>query len=287
MQLRTLGLTLLALVAFAANSILCRLALRHALIDPVAFTGIRLVSGALILAPALSRNRAVWWPLRLRMARPAFALFGYAIAFSLAYVSLSAGTGALILFAMVQTSMIGISVARGTRPGVLEWAGLLIAFGGLVYLVAPGLSAPPLGAALLMAGAGVAWGVYSVLGRGEGDPVAVTARNFALSVPLVAVLAALSFMRPAAAHLSLNGVLLAAISGAITSGLGYVAWYAALKGLPAMGASIVQLAVPIVAALGGILFLDESFTLRLALASVAILGGIFLAIWSSARAAMA
>jgi len=280
--LRIIILTLLALGAFAANSILCRLALLHGYIDPVAFTQIRLVAGALILFPAMVRDRSSWWPLRPAMVRPALALFLYATGFSLAYVSLSAGTGALILFAAVQVSMIALSVLRGARPGLAEWIGFSIAFGGLVYLVAPGLSAPPLGAALLMAGAGVAWGIYSVLGRNESDPIAATARNFVFTVPLAVLL---TFASPAVVHVSMNGILLAAASGAITSGLGYVAWYAALKGLPAMAASVVQLAVSPIAALGGILFLSEIFTLRLGVASVAILGGIFLAIWSGARGA--
>ncbi len=188
MSLRTLLLTALALVAFAGNSVLCRLALRAELIDPVAFTQLRLAAGALALAPFLLARRARIMPLRARDAWPAVALFAYAVAFSLAYVSLDAGAGALILFGSVQIAMIGIGAARGARPSALEWSGLAIAFAGLVYLTSPGLAAPPPEAALLMAAAGIAWGVYSILGRGAADPVAATARNFALTTPLVALL---------------------------------------------------------------------------------------------------
>ncbi len=180
--------------------------------------------------------------------------------------------------------MIGISVARGSRPGVIEWLGCAVAFAGLVYLVLPGLAAPPLGSALLMAAAGASWGVYSVLGRGEGDPVLATARNFVFTLPFVLLL---FFVRPAHAAHSLEGVTLAVVSGAITSGLGYVVWYAAQKNLAQMTAAIVQLTVPVIAAIAGILFLSESFSLRLAIAAVAILGGILLTTWAGRAARLA
>ncbi len=188
MQIHTALLTLLTLVAFAANSVLCRMALKQELIDPVAFTQIRLLSGALVLLPFLIRRRRFVLPLRSGDWRPALALFVYAIAFSLAYVALDAGMGALILFAMVQTSMIGLGIVIGARPGLLEWVGLAFAFAGLVYLFAPGLSAPPAMGALLMAIAGIAWGVYSILGKTEADPIASTARNFVLTIPLALLL---------------------------------------------------------------------------------------------------
>jgi drug/metabolite transporter (DMT)-like permease len=275
MTWRTLGLTALALVAFAANSVLCRMALRAELIDPVAFTQLRLASGAVALAPFLIARRAAAEPLRLRDAGPALALFGYAIAFSLAYLALEAGAGALILFGSVQIAMIGIGAARGVRPSLREWAGLAIAFAGLVCLTAPGLGAPPLWAALLMAAAGAAWGVYSLLGRGEADPVLATARNFALTVPLAA---ALMLAGPEWSAAQPAGIALAVASGAVTSGLGYVVWYAALRGLTPASASIVQLATPVIAALGGVALLGEALTLRLALASALVLGGVYLTV---------
>lgn len=272
---RTLPLTLAALLAFAANSILCRTALGEGLIDPVSFTQIRLFSGAAALLPFFWARRAAVWPPRRTDWRPALALFVYAIGFSLAYIALDAGTGALILFATVQVSMIGLGIAAGDRPGPLEWAGLAVAVAGLVWLLFPGLHAPPLWAAALMGLAGAAWGVYSLLGRGESDPVAGTARNFLFTVPLVL---ALFVAGPSWAEADLAGVALAVTSGALTSGLGYVIWYAALPGLTPMSASVVQLAVPAVAAAGGILLLGEMLTLRLAVATALILGGIYVTV---------
>ncbi len=262
--------TAVTLVAFAANSLLCRMALAPALIDPVAFTAIRLASGTAILLPL-----SVWIakPRRPRLGswRSSVALFGYAIAFSLAYVSLETGTGALILFGAVQVTMIGVGLWRGERPRVGEWLGLIVAAGGLVYLVLPGVTAPdPLGAALMML-SGVAWGVYSLRGKASGAPVAATAGNFARTLPFAA--AALLVGAPML-HATGRGVTLAVVSGAITSGLGYVVWYAALRGLSATRAAIVQLAVPLLAAIGGILVLAEEPTARLAVASVLILGGV-------------
>jgi drug/metabolite transporter (DMT)-like permease len=282
MSLRTALLTLLALIAFAANSILCRMALRHGLIDPVAFTQLRLVAGALALSPLLILQRGAWWPRRAGAWRPALALFIYAFGFSLAYVALSAGTGALILFAMVQLTMIGLGIARGLRPALLEWTGLAIALGGLAYLLAPGLTAPPIAAAALMAGAGVAWGIYSVLGKSEADPATATARNFALTAPLAAILFVAS---PQWAHATPAGIALAVASGALTSGLGYIVWYRALKGLSTMHASIVQIASPVLVGIGGIVFLSEAFTLRFGAAAVLILGGIMLTIWAGGQSA--
>jgi drug/metabolite transporter (DMT)-like permease len=273
---RTLLLTAVTLVAFAANSVLCRIALKAELIDPIAFTQLRLGAGALALLPFLIASGRARVPGFMRTGwRPALVLFVYAIPFSLAYVALDAGVGALILFGSVQIAMLGIGALGGARPSLREWVGLAIAFGGLVWLAAPGLAAPPLWAALSMAAAGVAWGVYSILGRGEADPVAATARNFLLTTPLLALLfLAGSAWREAAPA----GIALAIVSGALTSGLGYVIWYAALRGLAPASASIVQLAVPVIAALGGVAFLAESFSVRLSTATVLVLGGVLLAL---------
>jgi len=267
--------TAAAMVAFAANSVLCRLALGHATIDAASFTTVRLVSGALTLlalASTLHRGREIaprgGWP-------AAGALFGYAIAFSFAYLSLSAGTGALILFGAVQLTMILAALRAGERPGALQWLGFACAVAGLVYLVAPGVTAPsPLGA-LLMAFAGACWGVYSLLGRGGANPMLDTTANFLRAAPLAVVASAIAF---AHMHVSSTGLLLAIASGALSSGLGYVIWYAALRGLTATRAAIVQLVVPLLAALGGVVFLGEEFTARLAIAGVLILGGVALAI---------
>jgi drug/metabolite transporter (DMT)-like permease len=272
---RTIALTALALVAFAGNSILCRMALKADLIDPLAFTQLRFLAGALALAPFLllriARDRT-----RPKLAwRPAAALLLYAPTFSLAYVALDAGAGALILFGTVQIVMIGLGAAAGARPSALEWAGLAIAFAGLVYLASPGLSAPPLGPAVLMAAAGVGWGLYSHFGRGSADPVGATAMNFALVVPPLALLLLVPGLWSDATP---AGLALAIASGAVTSGLGYVIWYAALRGLTAASASIVQLSVPVIAALGGVALLDESLTPRLAAATVLVLGGVGLAL---------
>jgi drug/metabolite transporter (DMT)-like permease len=264
---RTLALTALAMTAFAGNSLLCRLALQHTAIDPASFTAVRLVSGALVL----------WALVRWRGQRPAgdwrsaAALFVYAAAFSYAYLSLSAGTGALLLFGAVQATMLGWGLWRGQRLRLGQTAGLVLAMGGLVALLWPGVTAPPPMGALLMLAAGVAWGVYSLRGRGAGDPTAVTAGNFVraavLAVPLA--LAALPWAQVDAA-----GLLWALCSGAVTSGLGYAVWYTALKGLHPTSSASVQLSVPVLTALGGVAFLSEPLTLHLSLCSAAILGGI-------------
>jgi len=270
---RTALLTLAALVAFAANSVLTRRALGAAAIDPARFAAIRLGSGAAML-------------LTLRLITPGraavpsdplqpLALLAYAVAFTNAYVALPAGTGALLLFGSVQAMMVAGAVARHQRFGTFEIAGLLLALGGLAWLVAPGIAAPPPAQALLMCGAGVAWGVYTLRGRDTRDPLGTTTRNFALAVPPAVVVAALAFRQ---LHVSPAGAALAAASGAITSGLGYVLWFAALRGLTAIRAAVVQLAVPLLAAAGGVALLGEHVTTRLALSAVLILGGIALAI---------
>ena len=273
--------TVVALVAFASNSILCRLALGSRLIDPASFTTVRIVSGAAVLAAlaAFSRSRRTRTPTRAGWRSAAY-LFAYAIAFSFSYTSLGASTGALILFPSVQMTMLAAALRAGERPRPLEWLGLSVALAGLVYLVLPGLQAPsPVGAAL-MALAGVAWGLYSLRGRGSPDPLGDTARNFICAVPFALLASVIAMSR---AHQSADGLALAVVSGAISSGLGYVIWYAALRGLTATRAATVQLAVPIIAAVGGIVFLAEVLTTRLLVAGILILGGVGVALAARRR----
>jgi drug/metabolite transporter (DMT)-like permease len=261
------------MIAFAGNSLLCRAALKHTGIDAASFTTIRLASGAVVLWLAARTRRGThagggnWLS--------AFALFAYAAGFSFAYVNLPAATGALLLFGAVQATMIGHGIRGGERLLRPQVAGLLLAFGGLVGLLLPGLSAPPLYGSILMLGAGVAWGIYSLRGKGTGDPTHVTAGNFLRAVPIAA---ALSLTRLNAASLDSAGFWYAVSSGALASGIGYAIWYSALPLLKSTHAATVQLSVPVIAALGGIVFLGEPVTLRLVLASVAVLGGIALVI---------
>jgi len=282
---RTLALTALAMTAFAGNSLLCRIALKHTSLDAASFTSIRLLSGALVLWLVARRWRSAQsgagsWP-------SALALFAYAAGFSFAYVSLPAATGALLLFGAVQATMIGYGLWKGERFRPLQLAGLALAFGGIVGLLLPGLSAPPLAGALLMLGAGVAWGVYSLRGKGAGDPTRVTAGNFLRAVPLALALSLSMLILQGGASLDAAGVGYAVASGALTSGLGYALWYAVLPALKATTAATVQLSVPVLAALGGIAFLGEPVTLRLAMASAAILGGIALVVLQRQIAASA
>ncbi len=277
---RTLAfsLTLLAMIAFAGNSLLCRLALKSTTIDAASFTSIRIVTGAL----------ALWLIVRLRGETrgaagswaSAFALFVYAACFSYAYISLPAATGALLLFGAVQVTMIGYGLWTGERLGLRQSAGLTCASSGLVFLMLPGLVspdtiAPPLLSSVLMLSAGVAWGVYSLRGKGVVDPTGATMGNFLRAVPLAAALSATAFPW---ISLDRDGVCYAIASGALTSGIGYAIWYTALRGLKATSAAAVQLSVPVFAAIGGIVFLGEAISLRLMVASTAILGGIALVI---------
>jgi drug/metabolite transporter (DMT)-like permease len=270
---RTLSLTLLAMIAFAGNSLLCRFALRFTAIDPASFTAIRIVSGALALA-VLMRLRTSGlsasgnWP-------SAFALFAYAAAFSWAYVGLPAATGALLLFGSVQASMIGAGLIRGERLNGLRLLGFAIAVLGLVALLLPGISAPPVAGSLLMLVAGAAWAVYSLRGAGAADASAVTAGNFARAAVLAT---GLGLVMLPWASVDRAGVVYAIVSGALTSGLGYVVWYVALRGLNTIEAATVQLSVPVVAAVGGILFIGEPVTLRIVLCGAAILGGVALVV---------
>ena len=270
---RIIALTSLAMVAFAGNSLLCRVALKQTSIDAASFTTIRLISGAVML----------WLLVRLSRGShagggnwlSAFALFVYAAGFSFAYVNLPAATGALLLFSAVQATMIAYGVWMGERLLGLQLVGLLFAFGGLVGLLLPGLSAPPLYGSILMLSAGVAWSIYSLRGKGAGDPTKVTAGNFLRAVPVAAAMSVVMFN---GTSLDTAGFWYAVSSGALASGIGYAIWYTALPALKATSAATVQLSVPVIAALGGIGFLGEPITLRLVLASVAILGGIALVI---------
>jgi len=273
LQARVLALTSFAMMAFAGNSLLCREALRHTSIDAASFTSIRLVSGALMLWLAArmrggARSGAGNW-------LSALALFAYAAGFSFAYTSLSAGTGALLLFGAVQTTMISHGIFKGERFSRLQFIGFALALTGLIALLLPGLAAPPLFGSMLMLAAGIAWGIYSLRGRAGGDPTLTTAGNFLRAVPMALLLSLLTLT---GAPLDPAGVAYAIASGALASGIGYAIWYTVLPALKATSAATVQLSVPVIAALGGVVFLGETVSLRLALASIAILGGIALVI---------
>jgi drug/metabolite transporter (DMT)-like permease len=279
--MQTAIFTTVAMFAFAANSLLCRFALQRREIDPISFAAIRLVSGAIILAVIVR--------LRPERSSPSHAdwlaasmLFAYVAFFSFAYLTLPAGTGALILFGAVQLTMLSVGLRSGEKFGYAAWLGLALAVAGLFYLVSPGIAAPPLLGAALMAIAGVAWGVYSLRGRSLTDPLAATAGNFARAA-LLAPLLSLLFIVNARAYADAAGVVLGIASGALTSGIGYVIWYAALRKLSAMRAATVQLSVPLIAAFGGVVFLSEAITPRLTVASTAILGGIAMAMTSRSR----
>ena len=270
----------LAMLAFAGNSLLCRMALKHTSIDPTSFTLVRLVSGAIMLLLVVRLKRGVVTPANSGNWWSAAALFAYAACFSWAYVSMSAATGALLLFGAVQATMIGYGVARGERLSLPQTAGFALALCGLVVLMLPGLATPSLLSSLSMLSAGAAWGVYSLRGkllqsRGASNPTLMTAGNFARTVPMALALSLL--MLP---HLAwdLAGLGYAVMSGAVASGLGYAIWYQVLPALKATQAATVQLSVPVIAALGGVAFLGETLSLTMLLASVAILGGIALVI---------
>ena len=271
----TTGLTVLVLVAFAANSLLCRLALAEPNIDPASYTAVRLITGAVTLWIVAVFRRDGSFGKSGGSWTSAAMLFLYSVTFSFAYISLSTGTGALILFAAVQITMIAVGLYTGERPEILEWLGLFIAVSGLIYLVSPGITAPSILGSVLMATAGIAWGVYSLRGRGASDPVAATTDNFLHTVPL-AVAVVLLWLPTLT--ITPMGFLWAALSGSITSGVGYVLWYAALPHLTATRAATVQLAVPVLATLAGVVVLSEAISLRLVISAVAILGGVALAV---------
>jgi len=266
-------MTLVAMIAFAGNSLLCRAALKQTTIDAASFTFIRIFSGAAALWFIMKMRNTAWkeagnWP-------SALALFVYAAAFSFAYNSLSAGTGALLLFGAVQATMILWGLRKGEWLRAGQLVGLAVAVSGLVVLLFPGLSAPPLAGSILMLGAGVAWGIYSLRGKAEKNAASATAGNFLRAVPFAAIV---SIILLPSARLDRTGIGYAVLSGAIASGLGYVIWYTALSGLRATSAATVQLSVPVLAATGGILLLGEPITLRYVLASIAVLGGIALVV---------
>lgn len=273
---RSLVLTALAMVAFAANSVFCRVALREGAIDAASFTAVRLVSAAVMLGLILLlRDRQLKAMVRHGNHGSALALFAYAAGFSLAYVALATGTGALLLFGAVQATMIGVGLFQGERLAPVQWLGLISALSGLVALMLPGATAPPLTAAILMLVAGAAWGVYSLRGKGAADATAETAGNFLRALIWLLPLALFAWPGQWPQGLAL---VYAVLSGALASGAGYAIWYLALQGLASATAATVQLSVPVLAALAGVFWLDERLSLRLVLASLAILGGIALVI---------
>lgn len=262
------------MVAFASNSLLCRMALGPAAIDAASFTTIRIVAGALCLGlitrltrSGTSATHGSWMS--------AVILIVYAVPFSYAYGLLTAGTGALILFGTVQVTMVLAGLLGGERPHARQWLGLVLALAGLVYLLLPGLAAPSLAGAGLMTIAGVFWGLYSIQGRGAVDPLVMNASTFVRTIPMTLIV---SLLASQSRHIELRGVMAATVSGAVTSGLGYVVWYGALQGLSATRAALVQLLVPVIAVVGGLVFLDESLSFRLVLAAAIVIGGIALAL---------
>jgi drug/metabolite transporter (DMT)-like permease len=286
---KSFALVALAMLAFAGNSLLCRVALKGGAMDAASFTGVRLVSGAItLLALVCLQQRRAAQSITMRTLPgdgwSALALFVYAAAFSFAYLSMTAATGALLLFGAVQATMIAWGLYRGERLQTLQLAGFALAVAGLVVLMLPGLATPGLSGSVAMLGAGVAWGAYSLLGRrkqtaASANPTAVTAGNFARTVPMALVLSLVALPQ---SHLSGMGVVYAVASGALTSGVGYAVWYRVLPTLQATHAATVQLSVPVIAALGGIVLLGEAATATTALSACAILGGIGLVIWNRA-----
>lgn len=271
---RLIALTGLAMLAFAGNSLLCRAALRHTPIDAATFTTVRLVAGATALWLLVALRRKQAWQAGNWLS--ALALFVYAAGFSYAYISLPAATGALLLFGAVQATMIGHAWLKGERLAPAQRGGTVLALGGMAGLLLPGVSAPPVAGAALMLAAGVAWGIYSLRGRGGGNPIEITAGNFLRAVPVALLLSAATLNH---ATWDAEGLGYAVASGALASGMGYALWYTALPALRGAQAATVQLSVPVLAAFGAVVLLGEPLTLRLVLASVAVLGGIGLVVW--------
>lgn len=296
MNFRLIIGTVTAMLAFAGNSVLCRLALEQFTIDPASFTLIRLLSGAIVLTILLLSVPKLMLPEQPLSADGAansnevhankcfrlfslkqstwlggLSLFAYAACFSFAYISLPTGTGALILFAMVQITMLSYALVKGSRFSVAQWFGFAMALVGLVYLFLPGLSAPPLLGATLMGIAGIAWGVYSILGKRVANPTQSTTENF-IRASIITLLLSLIFINDIS--ISLQGAVLAIASGALTSGIGYAIWYAVLPFLKAASSASLQLTVPVIATIGGMVWLGEEISIRLALASISILGGV-------------
>lgn len=273
-NIQTVGYTIAALIAFAANSVLCRIALKDDAIDASSFTAIRLLSGVLMFFilfrfkaksfPSISEKKGGHW-------KTGFMLFLYAITFSFAYISLDTGTGALVLFGAVQLTMIITSIVKGNKLHVSEWLGIVISFSGLAYLVYPTLTTPSFSGFVLMGLSGIAWGIYTLSGRGSVDPMGDSALNFKYTIPLVLCLIAITFPMM---EISFYGVVLAILSGAFASALGYTIWYVALGGLSEIEAAVVQLSVPVIAAIGGVIFVSESIDFRPVIACLLVLGGI-------------
>jgi drug/metabolite transporter (DMT)-like permease len=265
----------MALIAFAANSVLCRKALGSGAIDASSFTVIRLLSGTVVLLIITGATRNTTGTTSKGSWIASFMLFLYAITFSYAYISLDTGTGALILFGSVQITMILMSHISGTRLHITEWAGVIVAFTGFIYLILPGVSTPSAAGFLLMTVAGIAWGIYTLRGRGSSSPLMDTAYNFLRTTPLVLLLA---ICTPGHINYSTEGIVLALISGGVTSGIGYAIWYYALGGLSSTQAAVLQLSVPVIAAFGGVIFVSEAITLRLSVSATLVLGGILMVV---------
>lgn len=271
----TIVLTGLALIAFAANSVLCRLALGEQAIDASSFTVIRLLSGAVVLLAILRVNNNKTATQAKGSWSSSLMLFLYALTFSFAYITLDTGTGALILFGSVQITMILLSIISGQRLHTAEWVGVSLSFVGFVYLILPGVTTPSINGFMLMAVAGVSWGIYTLKGRNSANPLMDTAYNFLRTIPFVTILAVLAIKQ---VHYSPFGILYAVLSGAIASGIGYAIWYRALAGLSTTQAAVVQLLVPVIAAFGGVVFVSEAVTLRLIISAILVLGGIFIVV---------
>jgi drug/metabolite transporter (DMT)-like permease len=280
-------LGLIALVAFAANSVLCRIALHTTSIDPATFTTIRIISAAVFLsllvllrsvqasssANSLTKQQSLRYLWQQGTWSGMLALFAYAALFSFAYIELTAATGALILFGWVQFTMLVVGFYQGARFTLWQWLGFILAVVGILALFLPSATQPDLWSAILMAGAGIAWGIYSLLGKGVKQPLLMTQGNFLKSVPLTLLLSIALF---SSWSIDMSGVLLALGSGILASGVGYAVWYAVLPNIQATEAATMQLSVPVIATIGGVVLLDEPLTLVFVLAACAILGGIFL-----------
>jgi len=272
---KTIILTGLALIAFAANSVLCRIALGNEAIDASSFTVIRLLSGAFVLLIIISTTGRAKEVSTKGSWAASFMLFLYAVTFSYAYISLDTGTGALILFGSVQITMIFLSHLSGTRLLITEWTGVVIAFIGFIYLILPSVTMPSVSGFLLMTVAGIAWGFYTLKGRGSKNPLMDTAYNFIRTIPFILILAISTIDN---INYSSEGIVLAVISGGITSGIGYTIWYVALGGISSTQAAVLQLSVPVIAALGGVVFASESITFRFTISAAMVLGGILVVV---------
>ena len=276
---KTTLLTCLALIAFAANSVLCRLALGDVAIDASSFTGLRLLSGAISLFIILALKGGLKGN-KVAIASKgswgaAFVLFIYAVTFSYAYLSVDTGTGALILFGAVQITMIMLSIIAGTRLYLIEWSGVVLAFSGFIYLVLPNISTPSFNGFILMTISGIAWGIYTLKGRQSKYPLMDTTYNFIRTIPFVILLTIITMHDM---EYTVEGIILALISGAITSGVGYTIWYIALGGLSSTQAAVIQLSVPVIAAIGGVIFVSEVITMRLVVSTTVVLTGILMVV---------